>query len=146
MTRSRVLVASLVLLVVSAVGLVVTDVHGRAQIRSTVAAATSLRGLDARESSSLTSTRARAWVARTQDWSTKQSIVTVGSSLTTASAANSATLGALAAADYDIAALETCLAGATRALDQLAVGQSAGALASLSAVSSSCGHARSGNG
>jgi hypothetical protein len=77
-----------------------------------------------------------------QDWSQEAALVKVRSSLVTTDAENSATAAALAAANFNISALETCLTGAIRALDQLGASQPAGALASLSAVSSSCSAAR----
>jgi len=143
--RARAAALVAVLLSVGAV-IVVTDTRGRSEVRDTTADAVSLRRLEASEAALLVEARARTWVVSTQDWSHQASLAKVRASLATTGAANTATAAALAAADYDIGALETCLAGANRALDQLAVGQPSGALSSLSAVSSSCNAARPGNG
>jgi hypothetical protein len=133
----RRVLATLLVVVVGTV-ILVTDVHGRTQARHAAASVMELRRLQGQEAAQITREEAHTWVTKVQDWSQQASFAKVRASLATTDAANSATVAALAAADYDIGALETCLAGATKALDQLGVGQSGGALSSLSAVSSSC--------
>ncbi len=63
-------------------------------------------------------------------------------SLATSNAAISSTEQGQVLAGFDISALHTCLGGVTQALDQIAVGQTQGALSSLGSVSTSCDAAR----
>jgi hypothetical protein len=134
--------AAVALAAVSACALVVTDVRGRAETRRTASllASTDLRMANVR--SELTSTDARARSTTAQAGALEASNATARAAVATANAAISSTEAGLFFAGYNLSALTTCLGGVTQALDQVAVGQTAGALSSLGAVSTNCAAAK----
>ncbi len=125
---------------------VVTDVRGRAEAsRAADALSTAHAHLDrVRAGLARDGTQLRASNAEVQSLDT--TVSQDKASLGTTNAAIASTEEGLFFGGYDIAALGSCLGGVTQALDQAAVGQTSGALASLGSVAGSCGAAKQGGG
>ncbi len=108
--------------------LLVTDVRGRAEVRSTTGALASTHSRLEQEQAHLHSTQAQMRTALSQAWALEASISETQTSLAASNAAISAVDRGLVFDGFDISALNTCLSGVTQALDQVAVGQTSGAL------------------
>ena len=118
--------------------LVGTDWRGRADVHRTQSQLTFTEGHESQGRLQLLSTQTQVATASADVGSLEASISRVQASLATANAAIASTEQGLFFGGFNIAALSNCLAGVTQALDQLAVGQRAGALSSLGAASPSC--------
>ena len=124
---------------------VVSDVHVRSELRQaqTSLKATrshltlTLRSLLSAEST-LAKTTSQRNVLQTQLTTTSQELTAAQASLSATQAGLSDANKSLASQGVDISKLNTCLGGVERALNQIAVGDSSGAVASISGVSSSC--------
>jgi len=122
--------------------LLVTDVRGRAEVRSTARALASTRNRLEQEQAHLHRTQAQMRTSLSQAQALETSISETQTSLAASNAAISSVDRGLVFDGFDISALNSCLSGVTQALDQVAVGQTSGALSSLGAVSTSCSAAR----
>jgi len=122
--------------------LVATDLRGRAEVRRTTHTLASTHNSQARAAARLAATQAQMRATVIEVQSLEAGIAQAQTSLATTNAAISSTEQGLVLAGFDISALHTCLGGVTQALDQIAVGQTQGALASLGSVSTSCDAAR----
>jgi|GEM_PF-3156135 len=134
---------TLALAVVAAICvLLVTDLRGRAEVRSTTRALVSTHNRLEQEQANLHRTQAQMRTALSAARALDASITETQTSLAASNAATSSVERGLVFDGFDISALSTCLSGVTQALDQVAVGQTSGALSSLEAVSASCSAAR----
>lgn len=138
-TLRSVVRVGLALALISAVPvLVVTDLHGRTQIRheDRVLAATQHH---------LVKTNATTSDTNDQTDAVYRAILKLESATLATQDSLNGTNASISAADaqifyagVDLSVFDGCLAGVVQALDQVAVGQTGGAVASLSAVSGSC--------
>ena len=124
------------------VSLLVTDVRGHSEANRAVDAAAAGHVRLAHVRAGLARDAAQLQVSNDQVRSLESTAAQDRATLGTTNAAISTTERGLFYGGYDIAALDTCLGGVTQALDQAAVGQTAGALSSLGSVSSSCNAAK----
>lgn len=127
---------------VAACLLLVTDFRARTEVRTASTAAASAQGQLDRAQTHLRITQAQTRVSTSDVRTLEASISQTQTALVTSSAAISSTERGLFFGGFDISALNTCLIGVTQALDQVAVGQTTGALSSLGSVSTSCNAAR----
>ena len=88
--------------------------------------------------STLAKTTSQRNALQKQLTATSQELTTAQASLSATQAGLSNANKSLASQGVDIAKLDTCLGGVERALNQIAVGDNSGAVASISGVSSSC--------
>ncbi len=118
--------------------LAVTDLHARAEIRSADVSLTSA----VHQLSGVRTELARAEKRLAGVWSARQALTrsfdTAQSTLSATQATLSKDEAGTHAQGVDLGELDTCLGAVEQALNQLAVGQTAGGLASLRASSSSC--------
>lgn len=141
--------ASLVLTVAvlgAACVLLVTDLRARSEVGRATNALTLTQANLAQERAHLFGAQAQMRATASEVQALEASITQTQTSLATSIAAVSSTERGLVYGGFDISALNTCLGGVTQALDQVAVGQTAGALSSLGAVSLSCNAATTGTG
>lgn len=120
----------------------VTDLHGRAQVRHTDSSIALADHQVAALRRNLASTRAEADLVGQEVGAIATAVLQNQADDDSTESSINATEAGLFFAGYDIGQLNLCLSGVTRALDQVAVGQNAGALASLHSVSSNCNAAR----
>ncbi len=118
--------------------LVVTDVQARAGIRSNDATVASAGHRLAVLRGELAGAEARLSGVELRRTSVTRSFVAAQSALSTTQAALSATDAGIFSQGVDLGVLASCLGSVEEALNQLAVGQTAGGLASLRLSSSSC--------
>jgi uncharacterized protein YlxW (UPF0749 family) len=135
-------VAITVAVVVATCALFVTDLRARAEMRRTTHELASTRNRQEQEQAHLVGTQAQMRTASSEVRILEGSISRSQTSLTTSNATISSLEKGLILDGFDISALNSCLGGVTQALDQVAVGQTKGALSSLGAVSMSCNAAR----
>ncbi len=126
--------------------LLVTDLRARAEARRATSAFTLTQVQLAQERAHLLGAQAQMRATVSDVQALAASISQTQTSLASSIAAVSSTERGLVYGGYDISALNTCLGGVTQALDQVAVGQTAGALSSLGAVSTTCNSAKTGAG
>jgi hypothetical protein len=115
-----------------------TDLRGRAEVRTTQTQLTMAEGHEKQGRLHLLSTQTQVGTASADVRSLQASITRTQASLDSTNAAIASTEQGLFFGGFNISALTNCLAGVTQALDQIAVGQTAGALSSLGAASPSC--------
>jgi hypothetical protein len=127
-----------VLALASGALLVVTDLQGRAQIRTDDVSLTSAVHQLTVVRGALTGAEHRLALARSGRRAVTRSFDTVQSSLSATQSALAHDEAGIFSQGVDLGELDTCLATVEQALNQLAVGQTAGGLASLRASSSSC--------
>jgi hypothetical protein len=130
----------------SASALLVTDLRARTEGRRATSALTSA-------GTHLSQARTRLVGAQAQMRTTAAEVQALDGSIAQSQTSLAASVAAISSAErglfyggFDISALNTCLSGVTQALDQIAVGQTAGALSSLGAASTSCNSAKTGAG
>ena len=128
--------------VVATCVLFVTDLRTRSEVRRTTHELVSTLNRQEQEQVRLSSTQAQNRSALSEVRTLEGSISQTQTSLATSNAAISSIEKGLVLDGFDISALNICLGGVTQALDQVAVGQTKGALLSLGAVSTSCNGAR----
>lgn len=126
--------------------LLVTDLRARSEVRRATNAFTLEQVHLAQERAHLVGVQAQMRATASEVQTLEASISQTQTSLATSIAAVSSTERGLVYGGFDISALNTCLGGVTQALDQVAVGQTVGALSSLGAVSTSCNSATTGTG
>ena len=126
--------------------LLVTDLRARSEVRRATNAFTLEQVHLAQERAHLLGAQAQLRATASEVQTLEASISQTQTNLATSIAAVSSTERGLVYGGFDISALNTCLGGVTQALDQVAVGQTAGALSSLGAVSTSCNSATTGTG
>ena len=130
--------AMAVVAVVTGGVLLVSDLQARAQIRtadvSVASAAHTLSGLQ----TALTGVEQRLAAARAQRASVTRSFDAAQSSLSATQAILAQDQAGIRSQGVDLGKLDTCLSSVEQALNQLAVGQTAGGLASLRTSSGSC--------
>ena len=119
-----------------------TDLRGRADVRRTQTQLTTTQSQESQGRLHLLSTQTKVGTASADVRSLQASISRTQASLATTNAAIASTEQGLFFGGFNISALNNCLAGVTQALDQIAVGQRAGALSSLGAASPSCDAAK----
>lgn len=144
--KGFVVTALVVVLLGATLALVLTDLHGRAQVQQTdsnLAAADHQLSAARRQ---LQVTRAETDAVGTAVRAVAANVLQAQSSVDRTAASISSTDMGLASAGVNISQLNTCLGGVTNALDQIAVGLFPGALSSLSSVSASCNAARPASG
>ena len=132
------------LLVVVAIASVlgVTDARGHAEVGVTTSALASTEALQDQRARDLLNTQEQIRSTTAEVRGLGSSISQTQASLATSDAAISSTERGLFFGGFDISALNSCLSGVTQALDQVAVGQTKGALSSLRAVSTTCNSAK----
>jgi septal ring factor EnvC (AmiA/AmiB activator) len=140
--KKMVAVALLLVIVAVASVLVVTDLRGRAEGAVTTRALASTKALQQQRARDLLDTQQQIGSTAAEVQRLGTSISKTQASLATSSASFSSTERSLFFGGFDISALNSCLSGVTQALDQVAVGQTKGALASLRAVSTTCNSAK----
>lgn len=128
--------------VVATCALFVTELRARAEVRRTTHELASTQNRQEQEQAHLLGTQAQMRSALSGLRTLEGSISQTQTSLATSNATISTLERGLVLDGFDISALNTCLGGVTQALDQVAVGQTKGALSSLGAVSTSCNAAR----
>ena len=138
----RMAVTITAVVVVATCVLLVTDLRARAEVRRTTHELVSTQNRQEQEQAGLSATQAQMSTALSEVRTLQRSISQTQTSLATSNAAISSSEKGLVLDGFDISALNTCLSGVTQALDQVAVGQTKGALSSLGAVSTSCNAAR----
>jgi hypothetical protein len=119
-----------------------TDLRGRAELHRTQTQLTTTEAHERLGRLHLRSTRTQVGTASADVRSLQASISRTQASLATTNAAITSTEQGLFFGGFNISALNSCLAAVTQALDQIAVGQRAGALFSLGAASPSCNAAK----
>ncbi len=135
--KSAVTALSLVVLG-GAVGLWVTDLRGRAEVRRTSTAWVSAQHRQNRQESRVQASQAQIGTTVSELHALEASIAQDQTSLAASNSKIASIETGLVLGGFDISALNTCLGGVTQALDQVAVGQTQGALSSLGSVSTSC--------
>jgi capsule polysaccharide export protein KpsE/RkpR len=133
---------SILAVVVVCCVLLVTDTRARAEVRRTTDASTSTETHLRQRQTDLHSAQGQTKATAVEIQTLETSILQVRTNLATSNAAISSTERGLFLGGIDIASLNTCLVGVTQALDQVAVGQTIGALSSLGSVSTSCNSAK----
>ncbi len=131
-------VATALAVLSAAVALSVTDLRGRAEVRRTSHALLSTQQRQSQVRAHLVATQAQVSTTASELRALEASIAQDQTSLASSNTKISSIETGLVLGGFDISALNTCLGGVTQALDQVAVGQTKGALASLGSVSTSC--------
>ena len=126
--------------------LLVTDLRARTEVRRATSALTATESHLSKAQAQLLSAQAQMKATASEVQALEASIAQTQTSLATSIAATASTERGIVYGGFDISALNTCLSGVTQALDQVAVGQTAGALSSLGAASTSCNSAKTGSG
>jgi hypothetical protein len=141
--KKRVATAATALTFLAAASVVlVTDLRARSEVRRTTFASASTQARLEQRQTRLRVTQAQTRVSASDVQTLGAAISQTQTSLSTSNAAISSTERGLYFGGFDVAALNTCLSGVTQALDQVAVGQTTGALSSLGSVATSCNTAR----
>jgi hypothetical protein len=135
-------VALLLVVVAIASVLGVTDARGHAEVGVMSRASVSTEALQDQRAQDLLNTQEQIKSGTAEVRALGTSISRTRASLATSNAAISSTERGLFFGGFDISALNSCLSGVTQALDQVAVGQTKGALSSFRAVSTSCNSAK----
>ncbi len=139
MRRRRLVVSAVVAALLGSVfALALTDLHGRAQVKHNDSQLAVADHQVAALRKSLASTRSQADFVGQEIREVATSILQTQANDTSTESSIYVTEAGLFFAGYDIGQLDVCLGGVTQALDQVAVGQNRGALASLGSVSSNC--------
>lgn len=144
--KKRSALAFTLAVLITACALLVTDLRARTEVRRVTSALTSTENHLSTAQAQLMSVQAQMKATAAEVQTLEASIVQTQSTLATSIAATASTERGIIYGGFDISALNTCLGGVTQALDQVAVGQTAGALSSLGAASSSCNSAKTGAG
>jgi hypothetical protein len=124
--------------------LLTIDLRARSEVRRTTHWLSSTDARLTQEQGHLLSTQQQTQLAASQVRALLGSISQTQTSLNASNASIASTGKGLYFGGFDISALNVCLIGVTQALDQVAVGQTGGALSSLKAVSMTCDAAKSG--
>lgn len=124
--------------------LAVTDLHGRAQVERTDAEIAVADHQVAALRERLASTRAQADLVGQEIKAVATAVLQTQANDSSTESSITSTEAGIFFAGYDVAELNLCLSGVTQALDQVAVGQSGAAIASLHSVSANCNAARQG--
>lgn len=135
-----------ILLIVAACILTLTDNRGRTEVRRAATALVATQRHLSLLRADLQETQAEQSTAASQVQGLDGSISDTQSALATTDASISSTEQGIEIGGIDISDLDTCLGGVTRALDQISVGGTQGAISSLNAVSGSCNAAKPSSG
>jgi hypothetical protein len=127
-----------VVVLVTGTFLVATDVHARARIGADDVSVTSVLRQLAMERQALTGAEQRLNLARSGTRAVTLSFDRAQSTLSATQAALAHDEAGIYFQGVDLGDIDICLAAVEQALNQLAVGQTTGGLASLRASSSSC--------
>ncbi len=146
LTRRIVATTLAVAVLGAACALFVSDQRGRSEVRRTSSALAAAENHQEGHQAHLQSTQAQVQGSVSEAQALQKSTARTQTSLTTTNASISSTESGLEFGGFDISELNTCLGGVTQALDQVAVGQTKGALSSLGAASASCEAAKPGGG
>ena len=122
--------------------LLVTDLRARGEVSRATHALTSAQDRQRREQTRLVIAQGEIRTTVSELRTLEASISRTEVSLDSSNAAIASIERGLVFGGFDVSALNTCLGGVTQALDQVAVGQTQGALSSLGTVSPSCNAAR----
>ena len=131
-------VAAVVLAVVAGSFLVANDLSARSGIRAAAQSAASADHRLAQARRELAAAQRRLAGAQSWQAALTRTFDATQSTLSTTQAELAEAQAGLHSQGVDIGALDACLSGVEQALNQIAVGQTAGGLASLKASSSSC--------
>jgi len=130
--------AAVALVVLAGSFLVVNDLSARSGIRMSAQSVTSTDHRLAGVRTELAAAERRLAGARTWQAAVTRNFDTAQSTLSTTQAELAQAQAGIHSEGVDVGRLDTCLSGVEQALNQIAVGQTAGGLASMKASSSSC--------
>jgi len=138
--RWRPAIAALLAVTVLAAGslLVLSDVRARAEIRTTEVSMTSAAGRLSAIEGNLARVEERLTGARARRAAAVRSFDRAQATLSATQASLARAQAGVRSEGVDLGVLDTCVGGVEEALNQIAVGQTSGGLASLRAASSSC--------